>query len=247
MNVVWKTSSAGEHACSRCYYALDLADICPRHGSSSLRFNQREVSRIGVDAVFTWHPKTIPTQQSSSVDPVIAYLEMDTIHWRRRSYVFGPRKGARSSSPVIRIHTKQLQRMQPFRNYEDPYIAAVLLALAQEQRLLARDQHDTATLEGGGGLGNTDYDASAYKVRTQYRTYRHGNHKLTFQVHALLTRGVGPSEVFIYTAQIPRWLLDMFDNPRESYLASGVRISYYRVPLSDPEGVLSVLRNTLSR
>jgi hypothetical protein len=48
--------------------------------------------------------------------------------------------GNRSNLPIARLRQKQLRRLQPPAKVEDPYIVAILIALAQEQRQVNRRQ-----------------------------------------------------------------------------------------------------------
>lgn len=44
------------------------------------------------------------------------------------------------SEVVDSIHRKKLQKLRPFRPEHDPYIVAVLIALAQEQRVRLQER-----------------------------------------------------------------------------------------------------------
>jgi len=64
----------------------------------------------------------------------------------RRSKLSGPPPPlgipCRVNPPVSRRTQKQLRRITPDNCYEDPYIAALLIALAQEQRLCEKGSDD---------------------------------------------------------------------------------------------------------
>lgn len=113
-----------------------------RHGSTQLHFNKKIVSLVRSNAVFTWAP-TAQRPHLCSTDPSLVYLEIDVIRKRRHAYVQRQiRTGSSNSDPVCIRQKKRLCALQPVRDYEDPYVVAVLIALAQEQRTLARERHN---------------------------------------------------------------------------------------------------------
>lgn len=65
--------------------------------------------------------------------PALAYLNLKTVTSRRENSIEMPVSN-RFNPPVARLRQKKLRRLQPVREVEDPYIVAVLIALAQEQR-----------------------------------------------------------------------------------------------------------------
>lgn len=65
--------------------------------------------------------------------PVLAYLHLSTLQSRRKNSVKVSASN-QPNSPVFRLQQKEQRRLQPSKELEDPYIVAVLIALAQEQR-----------------------------------------------------------------------------------------------------------------
>ncbi|KAK3933438.1 hypothetical protein QBC46DRAFT_402393 [Diplogelasinospora grovesii] len=62
----------------------------------------------------------------------LAYLDLGATQLRRNNSVPIP-KCRLPNPPTIRLQLKRRQRLQPAKDFEDPYIAAVLIALAQKQ------------------------------------------------------------------------------------------------------------------
>lgn len=65
--------------------------------------------------------------------PSLAYITFDEIQTLRGRHVYTP-FGKRTSAPVHRVQQKKMKSLQPQNQAEDPYIVAILIALAQEQR-----------------------------------------------------------------------------------------------------------------
>ncbi|KAK3372066.1 hypothetical protein B0H63DRAFT_526930 [Podospora didyma] len=82
------------------------------------------------------HP--LPSRQPPPLAQ-LAYLDLSEIAHHRQTKLAGPAPplGAhyRRNMPGSRRVQKQLRLLTPRDRYEDPYIAALLIALAQEQRL----------------------------------------------------------------------------------------------------------------
>lgn len=158
-------------------------------------------------------------------------------------------------------YLKRRHRLQTVRVKENPYLVAVLIALAQRQRFLARlRSHDgvsDAVLDQQGETaissqpqvapdiskcrldGDTaaQHDESEYTVRLPHVLSFLAilpAHLIPCQVYIILDMGATAGVVYIYTARIPGTLLDMFDYPRQSFPAPAVEVSYYKLPLSTP-------------
>ncbi|RMD45054.1 hypothetical protein DV735_g235, partial [Chaetothyriales sp. CBS 134920] len=90
----------------------------------SFRFN-RQMIRLKTNGIFS--------RSSSSPAPNVAYLELEWVRSRRNESV---KLASRDNFDelVHRLRKKLQARLQPTDEAEDPYIAAVLIAQAQEQR-----------------------------------------------------------------------------------------------------------------
>ncbi|KAK1991694.1 hypothetical protein LX36DRAFT_753436 [Colletotrichum falcatum] len=88
--------------------------------------------RMPTEATFSCSQPTL----SSVTLPTLAYLDRDTIHRRRErslEYICNPPSG-RSSHSTWRLYKKRLEQITPPNSLQDPYILAMLIALAQSQR-----------------------------------------------------------------------------------------------------------------
>ncbi|KAK4676067.1 hypothetical protein QC764_0084640 [Podospora pseudoanserina] len=88
----------------------------------NFQFSRRVVASLATDALFS----PVPTP------PRLAYLDLEAAQ-RRRDKSISLFRSRRLNSPVARAQHKRQRRLRPAKDIEDPYIAAVLIALAQEQ------------------------------------------------------------------------------------------------------------------
>ncbi|KAH0596854.1 hypothetical protein MHUMG1_05162 [Metarhizium humberi] len=101
--------------------------------SIQLDFDGRVVDFVYTDGIF----------KSDTGDSCIAYVNLNTVTFLRRAYIWGAR-GAQlspSNTPMIRLRQKKQRQLTPPDLAEDPYILCILIALAQKQ-LEDRDQTD---------------------------------------------------------------------------------------------------------
>lgn len=91
-----------------------------------LRVSQRSLASLETDGLF-W-----PDSPASPASPRLAYLDLTTTRLRRNKPIT-VRKCERHNPPAARLRRKWQRRLQPADEHEDPYIAAVLMALAQAQ------------------------------------------------------------------------------------------------------------------
>ena len=141
-------------------------------------------------------------RQSPSQPPPpaqLAYLDLSEIAQHRRTKLAGPAPpmGARRrpNAPGFRRVQKQLRRLAPKDRREDPYLAALLIALAQEQRL-----HYSERRKGGEDDGNdTKLPRDAPSVAPCPML--------------LVTRPSDTRWLPIYTSNVSPEFLDRFDRP----------------------------------
>ncbi|KAK4202194.1 hypothetical protein QBC40DRAFT_46356 [Triangularia verruculosa] len=94
-----------------------------RYGTKlDFQFDRRVVASLETDGVFS--PAPTP--------PRLAYLDLEATQLRRDNSVPFIRS-RRPNPPAVRLQRKRRRRLRPAKDIEDPYIAAVLIALAQEQ------------------------------------------------------------------------------------------------------------------
>lgn len=128
-----------------------------RYNDLFFRFGGCTVNRLSTDRVLS---------RGNSGVPHLAFVSLDTIHAIRRKYISRRyRLGRRHNLPVASLRQRRLSKLEPLCEPEDPYLAAVLIALAQEQRESCRPSQ-----EGSLGVENKTCLAgqrpiTSYKVR----------------------------------------------------------------------------------
>ncbi|EAQ89719.1 hypothetical protein CHGG_06338 [Chaetomium globosum CBS 148.51] len=135
-----------------------VRDMLHRHGLSEagthdkfeLRFAQRSVrAHLRTGGIFAPSP---------NAPPGLAFLDLDAVA-KRRDLSVTYQIPHLTSRPVARILHKKLNRIRPIEEIYDPYIAAVLIALAQEQRRAGAVPDSCRTPPTSGGL---DSDSSTH-------------------------------------------------------------------------------------
>lgn len=73
--------------------------------------------------------------------------------------------------PIARLRQKRLRRLKPPTEVEDPYIVAILIALAQEQRQVNRRQGtEVVTAEKATATGKSGVNAASSQFRASTMT-----------------------------------------------------------------------------
>jgi len=105
-------------------------------------FNQQRITSLRTSGIFS----------SPSSDPALAYLDLDALRvWRNNT--IRPLNWQYGGGPVASLRQKQQRLLQPKNRFEDPYIAAVLIALAQGQRRAQQaSQPEEVTTAGSSHL-----------------------------------------------------------------------------------------------
>ncbi|KAL3952825.1 hypothetical protein ACCO45_012768 [Purpureocillium lilacinum] len=140
-----------------------------------------------------------------------------------------PLSATEANDPIVGLMKKRLRQLQPATETEDPYIVAVLIALAQ-RKCQERDQagpnttldkyNRAAELESHAAV---EIDAPDSVFETQE----------LFEVHLL---ALAASQTFcIYKAHFPHSFLARFNNPSKFSPSGPISISYYPVPHLDPK------------
>ncbi|KAF6811494.1 hypothetical protein CPLU01_15104 [Colletotrichum plurivorum] len=134
--------------------------------------------------VFSCQPTSSP---ASSFIPTIAYLERDSLRVDRKAsldHIRIPRPTMRPSRPTASLYRAHLARITPADPIRDPYIAALLMALAQSQR--------RNLIRAGGLPANPN----------------------SFRVHVLVGDATDETRLHVYTANIPAASLDRLADSR---------------------------------
>ena len=197
------------------------------------RFNRSIVNTLQTDGVFT----------SPSANPLLAYINLDSIVSLRRKYVHRP-PCDRINPPVAALRQKRLRFLTPQVEAEDPCLVALAIALAQEQRQWQEEQKQVTTAEQ---TPRAQVPAPYYKV---YIHITSGNKRCVLtqrhKIHLLVLPGIDAETLYIYSAHIPSSLLDGFDVPSQPSLTGcPISLLYYRITLARPETVVKKLLHVL--
>lgn len=125
----------------------------------------------------------------------------------RRNESIKPTYFKRVNNPGYAIRQKRLRNIQPTKEAEDPYIAAVLIALAQEQQ---RQRAEAAAKNEGASIKSPKH----------------------LKVHVLALSELKVPSLYFYTARIPSTFLDRLDSPSLHIPSKPFHISYHRIFLS---------------
>jgi hypothetical protein len=112
----------------RCPAAEQSCFNQPSYENLPLRFGGRIVDKVWVDSLFSSDPRT--------AHPTFAHIHYETLQRHRRRHVNSSRK-RRFNQPIEQLERAKLRRLQPLQEEEDPYIIAILIAMAQEQQCLS--------------------------------------------------------------------------------------------------------------
>lgn len=94
--------------------------------------------RFGNILINEFHTVHLFSGPGNPESPTLAFIDLRAIHdMRRKSLWFS--KSRKYNDPVSRMRDKRLRRLRPKDDAEDPYIAALLIGLAQEQRVCDRE------------------------------------------------------------------------------------------------------------
>ncbi|KFA81337.1 hypothetical protein S40288_08311 [Stachybotrys chartarum IBT 40288] len=101
--------------------------------------------------------------KSGSNTPLLAYMNLDTLQPMREEFFYqrkfrscfydSRQKQHRINPPVSRLIRKLLRQLQPENEYEDPYIVAVLIALAQEQYFVQKQLSGSGARNAPNSIG----------------------------------------------------------------------------------------------
>ncbi|KAK3369242.1 hypothetical protein B0T24DRAFT_357233 [Lasiosphaeria ovina] len=187
----------------------------------SIYFNGRIADTLLTDGMFTCNGDI----------PVLACVNLDTARWMRDMTVNG-RSPRQPNDPVSRIRQKKLDRLTPPIEAEDPYLVAVLIALAQEQRR----QRPRAAKLSDSQTPRTASNAAEGLVTEE-----------PFRVCVIGVPAQTPKELHIYSSTIPASFLDRFDHPAQSFPSCPVQISYLSIPLTSPKRLVYTLRKMVQK
>ncbi|KAI2730448.1 hypothetical protein DTO012A7_9726 [Penicillium roqueforti] len=217
---------------------LDAYGINPSKSDNlQFYFNRRAVARLRTEGVFL----------NNSVAPNLAYITFGKIQLLREKHVSykPPRKRDRSNDPGFRLWERKLKLLEPQNPVEDPYIVAILIALAQGQRRAQQQesQRADAEIKTENQTSHVDADitssansrtAGSCSLNTEQMARKTTN---SFKVLAL--SGIAATNfLYVYTANIDSEFLEKFDEPSHYSPSCPITITHSRVLLTSP----SILR-----
>lgn len=170
-----------------------------------------------------------------------------------------PRKRNRSNEPGFRVWEKKLKLLEPQNPVEDPYIVAILIALAQGQRRAQQQESQGADSEikPENQTSHVDADitssansrtADSCSLSTEQMARNTANSFKVCsaqswigalfikpkKVQVLAHSGIVADTLYVYTANIDSEFLDKFDEPSHYSPSCPVTIKHSRVPLTSP-------------
>ncbi|KAI1347809.1 hypothetical protein F5Y01DRAFT_307227 [Xylaria sp. FL0043] len=173
-------------------------------------FNRQTIATVPTSGIFSYRSNTAN----------LAYLDLECVASERDNSI-GLSMSKKLDGPVWRIRQKQQRQLRPSNEAEDPYVAAVLIALAQgfqHQHQKRRVNDLNECLESGP----TKLDPTA--LPRQAAT--------DFEVR-LLALARDAASLYFYTASIPSISLDMLNEPSHYHDTNVVLVSYHAVRLKD--------------
>ncbi|GJC88581.1 hypothetical protein ColLi_11419 [Colletotrichum liriopes] len=164
------------------------------------RFENRRCTLLPC-VVFSVPPVPSESSEFAGCSPSIVYLDASDIQRARRDSLQGLYK-PRFSFPTWALYTLRLSQLTPTNPRRDPYVTALLIAIAQEKRRAMRRRARSPPLNGQ-----------------------------SFRVHVLLSDAANKSHIFVYTADIAESFLNKLDHPRvRPRDAPSVPVQTYTIP-----------------
>ncbi|KAH8125800.1 hypothetical protein LI328DRAFT_151883 [Trichoderma asperelloides] len=111
------------------------------------------------------------------------------------------------NAPVYSILSHKLEQLKPANPFKDPYIAALLIAVAQYRRYVLEEK-------------------KSQKTCLHWKHIQYISQKYYGVLYSLETQ----SSVYLYKADIPASFLDMFDHPAIAPPASQTSIQVFEIP-----------------
>ncbi|RSL97464.1 hypothetical protein CDV31_013016 [Fusarium ambrosium] len=209
-----------------------------RHVSFDLAFyfDQHVAVTLQTDSTFS-------CSSSHSTAPNLAYLDLEAVGSRRDESVKTPSRN-KVNPPITSLRQKRQRRLRPPNEMEDPYIAAVLIALAQQRRR----QRDAGAMEDVTVPEIPARHAFPGTSRSTSRPFSEATKEILtdFKIHLLALPAMDTRNLYFYTARIPSAFLERFDSPSRYIPSSPVLISYYRIPLASSAKSIRAVRSALS-
>ncbi|KAH6851066.1 hypothetical protein B0I37DRAFT_353453 [Chaetomium sp. MPI-CAGE-AT-0009] len=172
--------------------------------------DDRSVADVKVDAVFHTDSKDSPKN-------LVVCLHLESVECLRKDRY---RKwDSATNIPLADRRRRKLRLLRPADAAEDPYLVAVLIAMAQAKRMVQAQQPTTPSEPPR----SDETPVSAETMPT------------AFKVHLLVLPSQQPAELYLYQATIPSAFLDKFEKSSCSSPCGPIRILYDKFPLQHPQ------------
>lgn len=209
-------------------------------------YDRRIVQTLNTNSAFYYS-----SSPSSAATPILAYIDITTVKsWRKDSIVISRSK--QFNSLLARLRQKAVQRLRPTKEWKDPYIAAVLIALAQGQRYALQQEEEPPTaskVRGSEGKAIDEFLMSSSTCRPPTPTSETTGSTAPPQpeyckVHLL---AIFAQCLRLYTARISWAYLDRFNMPSQHFASDPVLITYCRIPINQPARIIDELNCVIPR
>ncbi|KAK1573494.1 uncharacterized protein LY79DRAFT_411075 [Colletotrichum navitas] len=182
-----------------------------------------------------------PTLPPGGTLPILAFLHRLDIQRSREAsleYILCPPPSRRPSSPTARLYDKRLAQTTPSDPLQDPYILAMLIALAQSQQR----QYARARL-----LSTTQSFQVCLSPLLSRSSIAHGlTPTLATQVHVIVSDTKVKSHLVLYTADVPSVFLDRLTSPhKRPHAAHHLAIRSIDIPFQPYSSFLERLTQTV--
>ncbi|KAI1194969.1 hypothetical protein F5X97DRAFT_309521 [Nemania serpens] len=192
---------------------------------------------------FDFKRQTIATVPTSGIfapcsnTATFAFLNLACVQSERDRSI-GLSMSRKLVGPVRRIRRKRQQRLQPSNEAEDPYIAAVLIALAQGLQHQHQHQQQKQTANGPNDcLESVPAKLDPTVLPQQTAT--------DIEVR-LLALARDALSLYFYKASIPSKSLDMLNEPSHYHDANVVQLSYHVIRLNSRENLFQNIHSIIS-
>ncbi|KAK5656684.1 hypothetical protein OQA88_4230 [Cercophora sp. LCS_1] len=209
---------------------LEDHGVCCVSFDLPFHFSQRPVATLRIDGFFSSPSPGITT-------PTLACLNLKDLELRRNASIKLSTHHS-NNPPVTRLRQKKQQRLRPANKVEDPYIAALLIALAQQRQRQRQQNTLIGTVEEATGLETLD--------SSDPREIKPNEAVTCVKVHLLALHIADTQSLYFYTARISTAFLDRFNHPRQNVPSDQLRIFYRCIPLEQTTDLIRAISHIIT-
>ncbi|KFA75403.1 hypothetical protein S40288_10676 [Stachybotrys chartarum IBT 40288] len=189
-------------------------------------FAERPVCRLSTNGIFA---------PAGTAPAALAFLDLYGVRDRRHTSFLGG-IGRRLNPPAVRLAFKKLARVRPNHVAHDPYIAAVLISLAQGLRYEAMMGSQTPPANGAPISPPKEPVELPQKV-SSLKVNSSDQSSLKPETRQVFLLATFESNLYVYDAGFPDTFLDRLDKPSEPSYLETVSIHYSCIPFSSEKGI----------